>query len=371
MVPFLDLKSIQLAQADELRQAFERVLQSGWYILGEELRQFESEYAAYCEAAECVGVANGLDALMLALRALDVGPGDEVIVPANTYIATWLAVTHVGATPVPVEPDSATCNIDTSLIDAAVTARTKVLLPVHLYGLPADMDAILDIARRRGLKVLEDAAQAHGARVHGRRVGAHGDAVAWSFYPGKNLGALGDGGAVTTRDPAVADRLRVLRNYGSRVKYHNEILGFNSRLDELQAALLRVKLAHLDAHNERRHVIAQEYLRGLGGTPGLILPTVPQGLHPVWHVFAIRHVGRDDLARRLAEHGIHTIIHYPVPPHLQPAFAGLGLGQGHFPVTEAIHRQILSLPMGPTQSDAETQRVISAVRDAVRAITTA
>ncbi len=265
MVPFLDLQSIQLEHRDQLAAAFERVLHSGWYVLGDEVKRFEHEYAAYCGARFAVGVANGLDALSLVLRALDIGPGDEVIVPSNTYIATWLAVSHVGATPVPVEPDPRTFNLDPARIAAAITSRTRALLPVHLYGQPADMKAILEIAQRHRLHVLEDGAQAHGARLRGERLGAHGDAVAWSFYPGKNLGALGDGGAVTTNDEALAERLRELRNYGSKVKYHNDVIGYNSRLDELQAAFLRAKLPHLDAANRRRTEIAQRYLNGLAG----------------------------------------------------------------------------------------------------------
>src|SRR5690606_14806142 len=248
-------------------------------ILGPEVEAFEAEYAAYCQASHAVGVANGLDALHLALRAMGVGPGDEVIVPSNTYIATWLAVSQCGATPVPVEPVDATFNIDPARIEAAITSATRVILPVHLYGQPADLDPILAIARKHGLRVLEDAAQAHGARYKGRRIGAHGDAVAWSFYPGKNLGALGDGGAVTTNDPELADRIRVLRNYGSRLKYVNEVQGFNSRLDPIQAAVLRVKLAHLDDWNARRGSIAALYLSGLGEC-GLMLPQVPAFADP-------------------------------------------------------------------------------------------
>jgi dTDP-4-amino-4,6-dideoxygalactose transaminase len=363
-VPFLDLKAIQLQQQDALREAFDRVLQSGWYILGNEVTQFEAEYARYCEAAHCVGVANGLDALTLALRAMDVGPGDEVIVPSNTYIATWLAVSHVGATPVPVEPDALSFNIDPARIEAAITPRTRVILPVHLYGQAAELEPILAIAQKHGLRVLEDGAQAHGARYHGRRLGAHGDAVAWSFYPGKNLGAIGDGGAITTNDPALAERLRVLRNYGSRVKYHNEVIGYNSRLDELQAALLRAKLPQLDAANEHRAAIAQTYLRGLAGL-GLSLPFVPPGHEPVWHLFVMRHPRRDELAQRLAALGVATMIHYPVAPHLQPAYASLGLKAGALPISEAMHAQVLSLPMGPTQTAEQTQQVIAALRQAL------
>jgi len=361
LIPFLDLKAVQLSQREELIQAFARVLDSGWYIMGQELTGFEAEYARYCEAEHCIGVANGLDALTLTLKALDIGPGDEVIVPANTYIATWLAVTHVGATPVPVEPDPHTYNLDPARIAAAITPRTRAVMPVHLYGQPADMAPILAVARQHGLKVVEDGAQSHGASYRGQRLGAHGDAVAWSFYPGKNLGALGDGGAVTTNDPALADRLKVLRNYGSRVKYHNEVAGYNSRLDELQAALLRVKLPRLDEQNAHRARLASLYLTGLS-TTGLVLPHVPEGLSPVWHLFVVRHPDRDALARRLAEEGIGTVIHYPVAPHLQPAYASLGLREGTLPISEALHREVLSLPMGPAMTDDQARQVINALQ---------
>lgn len=359
-LPFLDLGAIQQSYAPALREAFERVLRSGWYILGQEVEQFEREYAAYCGARECVGVANGLDALTLALRALGIGAGDEVIVPSNTYIATWLAVSQAGATPVPVEPIEATANLDPARIVAALTSRTRALMPVHLYGQPADLAPILALAREHGLKVVEDAAQAHGARYQGRRIGAHGDAVAWSFYPGKNLGALGDGGAVTTDDPVLADRIRVLRNYGSRRKYHNEVLGVNSRLDELQAALLRAKLPRLDEDNARRAAIAARYLQRLQA--GLVRPIqVAPECDSVWHLFVIRHPRRDALAQALAQCGIGTVIHYPVPPHLQPAYAALGLAAGSFPIAEALHREVLSLPMGPTMRLEDVDRVVDAI----------
>ena len=361
MIPFLDLKSIQLTQAEELKEAFARVLDSGWYILGNEVNLFEQEYAAYCNSAHCVGVANGLDALVLALRALDVGPGDEVLVPSNTYIATWLAVSHVGATPVPVEPVEGTGNMDPARMAAAVTERTRVIMPVHLYGQPVELAPILEFARARGLKVVEDGAQSHGARYRGERLGAHGDAVAWSFYPGKNLGALGDGGAVTTNDPVLAERIRVLRNYGSRVKYHNEIIGYNSRLDELQAALLRVKLPKLDLDNEHRGAIARRYLSGLQGI-GLGLPQIAEGCESAWHLFVIRHPERDRLAKALSESGIGTVIHYPIAPHLQPAYASLGLAAGSLPISEAMHAQVLSLPIGPTMPMEHVDAVIAAVR---------
>lgn len=346
MIPFLDLKSPYIELRDEINGAIARVVDSGWYILGPEVEAFEAEYAAYCEAKYCVGLANGLDALHLALRVMDVGPGDEVIVPSNTYIATWLAVSQCGAMPVPVEPDEATYNLDPSLIEAAITPRTKVILPVHLYGLPADIDPILAIARKYGLRVLEDGAQAHGARYKGRRIGAHGNVVAWSFYPGKNLGALGDGGAITTDDPELADQIRVLRNYGSRVKYVNEMQGYNSRLDPIHAAVLRVKLAHLDAWNSRRTMLANDYLNGLAGCD-LMLPQIPSYAESAWHLFVVRSSERDSLQRHLTGAGIGNLIHYPIPPHRQQAYAQAGWSVKAFPLASAMANQVLSLPMGP------------------------
>lgn len=365
-IPFLDLKAGYLELQPEIDAAIKRVLESGWYILGEEVDAFEREYAAYCEAEHCVGVANGLDALHLALLALGVGSGDEVIVPSNTYIATWLAVCQCGATPIPVEPDERTYNIDPARIEAAITPRTKVILPVHLYGQPADMDPILAIAHKHGLKVLEDGAQAHGARYKGKRIGAHGNVVAWSFYPGKNLGAYGDGGAITTDDPEIAERIRVLRNYGSRVKYVNDIRGLNSRLDPIQAAALRVKLKVLDTWNARRTAIASRYQTGLVNT-GLTLPFVPNWAEPAWHLYVVQHLQRDALQKQLGEAGIGSLIHYPIPPHLQGAYAELGYETGAFPTAELIHQEVLSLPMGPHLNKRQVQSVIDAVKDATRA----
>lgn len=362
-VPFLDLKATQIELRTELEQGFDRIINSGWYILGPEVDAFEAEYAAYCEAKYCVGVGNGLDALHLALLALGVEPGDEVIVPSNTYIATWLAVSQCGAIPVPVEPDPATYNLDPTRIEAAITARTKVILPVHLYGQPADMEPILAIAKKHGLRVLEDAAQAHGARYKDKRLGAHGDVVAWSFYPVKNLGALGDGGAITTDNSEIAERVSMLRNYGSRVKYVNEVRGFNSRLDPLQAAALRVKLKVLDSWNARRSNIASYYNEHLGGIAGLVLPFVPEWAGPVWHLYVIRHATRDKLSKQLADVGVHTMIHYPAPPHLQLAYAELGYREGDFPVAEAIHRNVLSLPMGPHMSAESVAQVSRCVEN--------
>ena len=366
-VPFLDLHAACAELRPEIDAAIARVLDSGWYILGPEVEAFEAEFAGYCQADHAIGLANGLDALHLALRAMDVGPGDEVIVPSNTYIATWLAVSQCGAVPVPVEPDPATHNIDPARIEAAITPRTRVILPVHLYGQPADLDPILAIARKHGLRVLEDGAQAHGARYKGRRIGGHGDAVAWSFYPGKNLGALGDGGAVTTNDAQIADRLRVLRNYGSRVKYVNEVAGYNSRLDPLQAAVLRVKLAHLDDWNARRTALAQVYLDGLRDT-GLVLPHVPDWAQPAWHLFVVRHRQRDDLQRALTEAGIGSLIHYPIPPHKQQAYAEAGYPADAFPLANRLAEEVLSLPMGPQMGVGEVEEVVAALVRAVSAL---
>ena len=360
MIPFLDLKAPYLELKQELDEAIARVVSSGWFIGGGEVDQFEADYAQYCGCTHAIGVANGLDALHLALRAMDVGPGDEVIVPSNTYIATWLAVSQCGATPVPVEPDARTYNIDPALIEAAITPRTKVILPVHLYGQPADMDPILAIARKHGLRVLEDGAQAHGARYRGQRLGAHGDAVAWSFYPGKNLGAMGDGGAVTTNDAQLADRLRVLCNYGSRVKYVNEAQGYNSRLDPVQAAILRVKLAHLDEWNARRGAIAAHYQQGLTGC-GLTLPFVPEWAEPAWHLYVVQHPQRDALQEKLGQAGIGTLIHYPIPPHRQQAYAQAGWQKGAFPLAERMADQVLSLPIGPHLPDSHLAEVVEYV----------
>lgn len=370
-IPFLDVGAAYLELKPEIDAAIARVLDSGWYILGEEVEAFEAEWASYCGARDAVGVANGLDALHLALLAMDVGPGDEVIVPSNTYIATWLAVSQCGARPVPVEPVESTFNIDPALIEAAITPHTKVILPVHLYGQPADLDPILAIARKHGLRVLEDAAQAHGARYKGQRIGAHGDVVAWSFYPGKNLGALGDGGAVTTNDPYIADRIRVLRNYGSRVKYVNEVRGVNSRLDPIQAAVLRVKLSVLDTWNARRKAIAQQYATALVQT-GLVLPYVPDWTEPAWHLYVVRDTQRDALQRHLADMCVGTMIHYPSPPHRQMAYAPAGYFKEAFPLANLIADEVLSLPIGPhlslNDADIVARVVVMACANAPKSI---
>jgi dTDP-4-amino-4,6-dideoxygalactose transaminase len=360
-IPFLDLKAPYRELQGELDEAYRRVVESGWFILGREVEAFEEEFAAYCGVRHCIGVGNGLDALHLILRGMEIGPGDEVIVPSNTYIATWLAVTYAGAVPVPVEPDEATCNLDPARIEAAITPRTRAIMAVHLYGNPAQMDPITAIAKRHGLKVIEDAAQAHGARYRGKRAGALGDAAGFSFYPGKNLGALGDGGAVTTDDDAVAERIRTLRNYGSRVKYVNELKGINSRLDELQAALLRVKLQRLDEWNARRSALAEAYGAALAGS-GLTLPVATGGSDPVWHLYVVRTPQRDALQSLLQERGIGTLIHYPIPPHLQKAYAELGLAEGAFPLAERMARQVLSLPIGPHLAPEAVRTVAEAIR---------
>ncbi len=359
-VPFLDVGATYRELRGELDEAIARVLESGWYLLGKELQAFEAEYAAYCEARCCVGVANGLEALQLALEALGVGPGDEVIVPANTYIATWLAVSYVGATPVPVEPVAGVWNIDPERIEAALTSRTKVILPVHLYGQPADLGPILALARKHGLKVVEDAAQAHGSRYAGRRIGAHGDVVCWSFYPGKNLGCFGDGGAITTDDEAIADAVRVLRNYGSRVKYQNEVKGHNSRLDEIQAAVLRVKLPHLEAWNARRASQVRRYVAAFGGRSDIALPVTAAGVESSWHLFVVDVRARDAIQSRLKHEGVETLIHYPIPPHQSAAYAPAG-AWGSLPITEAAAATHLSLPVGPHLSPEDQERVIQAL----------
>jgi dTDP-4-amino-4,6-dideoxygalactose transaminase len=360
-VPFLDLSAATAELRADIDQAIARVLDSGWYILGSEVERFERAFADYTQVAHCVGVSNGLDALRLGLMALGIGPGDEVLVPSNTYIATWLAVSEVGARPVPVEPDPHTHNLDPARLADALTPRTRAILPVHLYGQPADLDPILAFARAHDLFVLEDAAQSQGASYRGKKVGAHGHLVAWSFYPGKNLGALGDAGAVTTDDPVLADKVRVLANYGSRKKYVNEVRGLNTRLDPLQAAVLGVKLTHLDAWNARRQRVAQRYLDALSRTD-LILPVVAEGCESAWHLFVVRAVGlgaREALIAKLTEASIQTLIHYPIPPHLQVAYADLGLPRGSFPLAERYADEVLSLPIGPHIHDAQVDHVIA------------
>jgi dTDP-3-amino-3,4,6-trideoxy-alpha-D-glucose transaminase len=346
----------------EEEAAVTAVIRGGWVVGGPKLREFEQRFAAVCGAKHAVGVSSWTAGGFLVLKALGIGPGDEVIVPSNTYIATWLAVTAMGATVVPVEPTPEGPNIDPERIAAAITPRTKAIMPVHLYGEPADMDAIMALATRHGLKVVEDVAQAQGAKVRGRRVGALGHAGAHSFFPTKNIGAFGDGGAVTTDDPGLAERLRVLRNYGSRVKYVNLERGYNSRLDELQAAFLRVKLGHLDGWNERRRQVAARYHDKLAGIPGLGLPRAPQWAEPVWHLYVVRTGRRAELMKALEKAGIGALIHYPIPPHLQAAYADLGKVKGAYPLAETLADTVLSLPMGPHLALESVDEVAAMVR---------
>ena len=362
MNEFFDLRSVNDVSKSELTAAFNRVLKSGWYVLGNEVNRFESEFADYCEVENCIGVGNCLDALQFILQGFGIGSGDEVIVPSNTYIATWLAVSNVGAIPVPVEPRIETYNIDPSRIQDSITSRTKAIIVVHLYGQPCNMDAVNEIAEKFGLKVIEDSAQAHGARYKGRRVGGLGNASGFSFYPSKNLGALGDGGAVTTNNPALANKINLLRNYGSKTKYQNEVKGFNSRLDELQAAFLIEKLKVLDKQNEERRKIASIYLEHLAFFEEITLPVIPDWAEPVWHQFVIRHHKRNDLINNLKKAGISTMIHYPIPPHLQLAYKEMGKKKGDYPISELIHKEVLSLPITPGISLLEIESVIDALK---------
>lgn len=367
MIRFLDLKALNEQYRPEIDQAIQRVLDSGWYLLGKEVSGFEQEFADYCGAKHCLGVANGLDALILILMAYRelgvMAEGDEVIVPANTYIASILAISRAGLKPVLVEPDERMYNIDPTLIEAAITEKTKAILAVHLYGQCADMDPINAIAGKHGLKVVEDAAQAHGATYRSRKTGSLGDAAGFSFYPGKNLGCLGDGGAVTTSDGELADAIRALRNYGSEKKYHNKYQGMNSRLDEIQAAILRVKLKYLDADTEKRQQVAQIYLEQLSSIQhpsSIILPYVADyGMH-AWHLFVVRTTERDALAEHLKQQEIQTVIHYPIPPHQQKAYPELN--QLSLPLTEAIHREVLSLPMSPVLDADSTETVLNTLK---------
>lgn len=353
-VPFLDVKGAYLELKKEIDEAVARVLNSGCYILGQEVEAFESCYANYCQAKYCFGVASGLDALSLSLRALGVGPGDEVLVPSMTFVATWMAVSNIGAVPVAVEPQIDTCNMNPELIEERITAKTKAIIAVHLFGNPADMPAICDVARRRNLYVIEDAAQAHGAEINGVPVGKTADAAAWSFYPGKNLGALGDGGAITVHDDAIADRIRLLRNYGSIHKYCHETLGFNSRLDPLQAAVLNVKLKYLDNWNARRAKIAKTYSKRLSGA-SVKLPHIPAGNVSSWHLYAIRVTDRNSVMEKMRSLGVNTQIHYPNPPSRDIPYQPLNYVT---PIADEMANTLLSLPIGPTQDESATGVVV-------------
>jgi len=363
-VPFLDLAAVTQELGEELHAVSRRVLDSGWFILGPDVETFEADFASYVEAAHGVGVGSGLAALELSLRALDVGPGGEVLVPAFTYIATWLAVSQVGATPVPVETAPGSFEMDPEALEAAITERTRAAIVVHLYGHPAALAPVEAILVPLGIPLIEDAAQCHGARLDGRRIGSRGAMTCWSFYPGKNLGALGDGGAVTTNDPELAGRLRLFRNYGSPKKYVHDVAGTNSRLDALQAAFLSVKLPYLDSWNDRRRAIADRYGAELAGLDCL-LPATKEGCEPVWHLYVIQVPDRAGFQTKLAADGVSTIAHYPIAVHLQGAYAGLGFGEGSFPVTEELHRRVISLPIGPHMTEAQVEQVIASTRSAL------
>ena len=360
-VPFIDIGASYSELKEELDSAYQRVMASGWYILGPEVEAFEHEFAVYCEAKYSIGVGNGLDALYLILKAYDIGPGDEIIVPANTFIATWLAVSHTGARPVPVEPEPATFNIDPGLIEASITSKTKAIIAVHLYGHPADMDSIAEIAEKHSLKVIEDAAQAHGARYKGRRVGSLGDAAGFSFYPGKNMGAFGDGGAIVTNDEQTADKVMMLRNYGSRTKYCNEVIGYNSRLDELQAAFLRVKLKMLDTWNAQRANIADKYIDELDENASFVLPECESWATHVWHQFVIKSKSRNQLQEKLQATGVDTMIHYPVPPYRSAAYSNDVVNSHLYSISDSISKECMSLPIGPHQTDSQTSFIIESI----------
>lgn len=362
LVPFLDLKSTYDELKSEIDEAIFRVLNSGWYILGNEVESFEFEWANYCGSGNCVAVGNGLDALRLSLTALGISAGDEVIVPSNTYIATWLAVSQCGAIPVSVEPCYDNYNIDPYKIEQAITERTKCILAVHLYGHPAPLNDILRLAKKYSLFVVEDAAQAHGAEYKGKRIGCHGDVVAWSFYPGKNLGAFGDAGAITTMSPLIAEKVRILRNYGSKVKYENLMMGFNSRMDPIQAAILRVKLKYLNEWNYRRLQCAKSYLSELNHLP-FKLPTVLNDCTSAWHLFVVLTNERDKLSKYLTSNGVSTLIHYPIPPHRQKVYDNLANSQSSYPIADDMANRLLSLPIGPHLSDNQLSYVISVLND--------
>lgn len=359
-VPFLDLKAEIAELNGDYQQAFAKVLDRGVFIAGGELAKFEENFANFCEAKYAIGVGNGLDALHVILRAMDIGAGDEVIVPAHTFIATWLAVSYAGATPVPVDVDESTYNIDPALIEKAITKKTKAIIAVHLYGQPADMDAINAIAKKHELKVIEDAAQAHGARYKGKRIGSLGDAAGFSFYPTKNLGALGDAGAITTNDLALAEKIKLLRNYGSPKKYQHDLQGFNTRLDELQAALLNVKFPKLEQWTASRRKLTAYYSEKLKSISSIKLPTVPVWAEPVWHLYVVQVPHREQVMQQLEKAGIHTLIHYPTPPHLTGAYKQQFINH-RFPVTEKMAPAILSLPLWSQMSFSQIDTVVEAL----------
>lgn len=359
-VPFLDLKPVHDPIKVDLENCFKNVLAASHYIMGSELSSFESEFASYCGAKHCIGVGNGLDALILILKALGVGEGDEVLVPSNTFIATWLAVSYVGAKPIPVEPNPNTHLIEATNVGPKINSRTKAIMVVHLYGQTADMQPIVDLANKYKIRVIEDAAQAHGALYDGKAAGALGDAAGFSFYPGKNLGALGDGGAVVTNSDELAQKVRTLRNYGSNKKYHHDVLGFNSRLDEVQAAILRVKLKHLNGYNERRREIANLYTQELKDVHGIVTPVVYSNCESVWHLYVVKASRREELQNYLSQHGVQTLIHYPIPAHKSEAY--VKEYSEALPLTEELSSQILSLPIGPHLSNSQIVYVCDKIK---------
>ena len=362
MIPFLDLKATYLECKEAIDDAVNRVLDSGYYIFGDEVASFEENYAKYSDAKYCVGVGNGLDAITLSLKSLGIGKGDEVIVPSNTYIATWLSVTECNATIIPVEPDIHTYNIDPKLIENAISSKTKAILVVHLYGQPVDLNPIMDIAKENNLFLIEDAAQAHGAIYEGKRIGSHGDLVTWSFYPGKNLGAFGDGGAVTTNCSDLAKAIRTYANYGSKKKYYNQLKGVNSRLDPIQAAILNVKLKKLDEWNQRRSNIAQNYNNKIDPSfykKPFILPNAKSA----WHLYELRTNKRDELIKHMLENGINTMIHYPIPPHMQKAYSDLEFHKNQFPIANKLASELLSIPIGPHLRENDQKKIISALNN--------
>lgn len=355
-IPFLDLVALNQIIRPKLDEAYVRVMDSGWYIMGPELESFEAEFARYCNVKHCIGVGNGLEALHLLLQAYGIGEGDEVIVPSNTFIATWLAVSQCGAVPVPIEPNVNTHNIDVNLLEKSITKKTKAIIPVHLYGQPAEMDEINKIAKQNNLIVIEDAAQAQGALYKGQKAGSLGDAAATSFYPGKNLGALGDGGAVLTNNDEIADKVRQLRNYGSKVKYHHNYAGSNSRLDEMQAAFLRAKLTVLEDWNNKRRLVAKEYSKQLENS-NFILPFVPKYIDPVWHLYVIRCKKRDELKAYLQSKGIETVIHYPIPPHEQLCYSSYN--KISLPIATQLSNEVLSLPISSILKNTELEYIVN------------
>lgn len=361
-IPFFSLAHSNAIMKNDMLQAFEHVYDSNWFVLGKAVEAFEKDYAAFNRVKNCIGVSNGLDALSLALRALNIGPGDEVIVPSNTYIATALAVSETGATPVFAEPDILTYNMDVHNVEAAISNKTKAVIPVHLYGQCCAMHNVMQLAGKYNLYVVEDNAQSHGATFNGKPAGSFGDINATSFYPGKNLGALGDAGAITTNDESLADTIKMLRNYGSREKYYNECIGYNKRLDEIQAAFLSVKLKYLQLFTAERQRIAEMYLQLLAGIKEIILPETLPGATHVYHIFLIRTKKRDALRAYLKEQGIDTLIHYPIPPHLQKAYAHLGYKKGDFPIAEMLADTSLSLPVYPGLSEKEIEYISMAIK---------